>query len=70
LEFILLNLLIKVSIFNLYVYSLLKIKYNIKEYFSNLEIMTSPSKGGINTAILEGHVKDVISSAKTKIQEL
>lgn len=30
----------------------------------------SPHKGGINTAILEGHVKDVISSAKTKIQEL
>ena len=30
----------------------------------------SPTKGGINTAILESHVKDVISSAKTKIQEL
>ena len=30
----------------------------------------SPKKGSINTAILEGHVKDVISSAKTKIQEL
>ncbi len=30
----------------------------------------SPSKQGINTAILEGHVKDVISSAKTKIREL
>lgn len=29
--------------------------------------MSSPAKGGINTAILEGHVKDVISSAKTKI---
>ena len=32
--------------------------------------MSSPSKQGINTAVLEGHVKDVISSAKTKIQEL
>ena len=32
----------------------------------------SPSKSnqGINTAILEGHVKDVITSAKTKITEL
>ena len=30
----------------------------------------SPRKGAINTAILEGHVKDVISSAKSKIQEL
>lgn len=29
--------------------------------------MASPGKAGINTAVLEGHVKDVISSAKTKI---
>ena len=30
--------------------------------------MASPGKkSNINTAILEGHVKDVISSAKTKI---
>ena len=30
----------------------------------------SPNKCAINTAILEGHVKDVITSAKNKIQEL
>ena len=31
----------------------------------------SPSKKAtVNTAVLEGHVKDVISSAKTKIQDL
>lgn len=31
----------------------------------------SPNKTGtINTAVLEGHVKDVISSAKTKITDL
>ena len=32
--------------------------------------MTFPNKPTVNTAILENHVKDVISSAKTKILDL
>lgn len=63
--------IIIVSVFSIFIFKLInylhKFSFSLLKYINIKMSGKSPSKGGINTSILEGHVKDVITSAKTKI---